>query len=463
MERTVLMKKIFPGPRTQEILKELKKYESRGEIYFSNYEIPPVISEAEGLYLKDVDGNVYLDLTSGFAALNLGHCHPKLIEAAINQMKKVHHTAMLPVEERAKLVKKLSQIAPGDLKDNCKIQLDVSGTNAVEIAMKLAKLYTKRPIIISFYGGYHGRSFGTLAVTSDAFWRAGVYPIMPGGVQVPYPYCYRCYFGLEYPSCKLRCLKFLERILTDPKCGLRNEKRGTNLVAAILIEPAQGASGYVIPPDEFWPGVREICDEYDILLLDDEIQMGWGRSGKLFAIEAWGVTPDIMAVGKSMSGGVIPIAATLARKEIIDSFEPNYQSVTFGGTPVACAVASTMINLLEEEKLVDRAEVMGKYFLEGLEDLQTHHPLIGYVEGKGLMIGMEFVKNRKTKEPASDETMMIIREAIKKGLILTISGYYGNRINIVAPLIIKKDEIDKAIKILDDTISEVEKMTNLRK
>jgi len=457
MERSALVKGAFPGPKTQKILQELKKYESRGEIYFNNYEIPPVISEAKGVYVKDVDGNVYLDLTSGFAALNVGHCHPKLIEAAINQMKKVHHTAMLPVEDRAKLVEKLSQIAPGSLKGNCKVQLDVSGTNAIEIAIKLAKLYTKRPIIISFYGAYHGRSFGTLAVTSDAFWRAGVYPIMPGGVQVPYPYCYRCYFGLEYPNCELRCLKFLERILTDPKCGLRNEKRDTNLVAAILMEPSQGASGYVIPPDEFWPGIRELCDKYDILLIDDEIQMGWGRSGKMFAIENWGVTPDIMVVGKSMSGGVIPVAATIARTEIMDVFQPNHQSVTFGGTPVACAVSSTMIDLLEEEKLADRAEKLGKYFLEELKNLQTYHPLIGHVEGKGLMIGMEFVRDRKTKEPASNETKMIIREAIKRGLILTISGYYGNRINIVAPLIIEKDEIDKAIEILDETINVAEK------
>ena len=445
----------FPGPNTKKILDMLREYESRGEIYFSTYDIPPVIDEAEGAYLKDVDGNYYIDFTSGFAALNTGHCHPKLIEAAVNQMKKVHHTAMLPVEQRAILAKRLCNIAPGKLKGNCRVHFDLSGTNAVEIAMKLAKAYTKRTNFISYYGGYHGRSFGTLAVTSDAYLR-DFYPIMPGGSQVPYPYCYRCLYGKEYPGCDFTCLKHLELLFSNRKFGLADKNSGINSIAALVIEPAQGASGYIIPPDEYWPQVRKLCDKYGVMLIDDEIQMGWGRSGKTFCIELWNVTPNIMAFGKSITGGVAPMAAVIAEKKVMDVFRPNAQSVTFGGTPVACAVGNAVLDVLKEEKLAENAQEKGKYLLDGLKDLQARHPLIGFVDGRGLMIGIEFVKDRKTKEPASGETKMIMLESMKKGLVLNVTGYYGNRINIVPPLIIKKDQIDEALKILDEVLISVE-------
>ena len=451
----------FPGPNTKKILDMLKEYESRGEIYFSAYDIPPVIDEAQGAYLKDVDGNYYIDFTSGFAALNAGHCHPKLIKAAIDQLGKVHHTAMLPVEARAILAKKICDIAPGKLKGNCRVHFDLSGTNAVEISMKLAKAYTGRVNFISYYGGYHGRSYGTLAVTSDAYFR-DFYPIMPGGTQIPYPYCYRCLYGKEYPGCDFTCLKHLELLFSNRKFGLADKKSGINSIAGLVIEPAQGASGYIIPPDEYWPKVRKLCDKYGVLLIDDEIQMGWGRSGKTFCIELWDVTPDIMAFGKSITAGVAPMAAVIAEKKVMDVFRPNQQSVTFGGTPVACAVGIAMLDVLKEEKLAENAREKGKYLLGGLKDLQNKHPLIGYVDGRGLMIGIEFVKSRKTKEPATDETRMIMKRSMKKGLVLNVTGYYGNRINIVPPLIIQKDQIDEALKILDEVLTLIENSSGIK-
>lgn len=452
----------FPGPNTKRILDMLRKYESQGEIYFSTYDIPPVIDEAEGVYLKDVDGNYYIDFTSGFAALNTGHCHPKLIEAAIAQLKKVHHTAMLPVEARAIFAKKLCEIAPGKLKGNSKVHFDLSGTNAVEIAMKLAKAYTGRTNFISYYGGYHGRSHGTLSVTSDAYLR-DFYPITPGGHQIPYPYCYRCLYDKEYPGCDFTCLKHLELVFSNRKFGLADEKSGINSIAGLVIEPAQGASGYIIPPDEYWPQVRKLCDKYEVMLIDDEIQMGWGRSGKTFCIELWNVTPDIMASGKSITGGVAPMAAVIAEKKIMDVFKPNQQSVTFGGTHVACAVGIALIEVFEREKLLENANEKGKYLLGGLKDLQSNHPLIGYVDGRGLMIGIEFVKDRKTKEPATDETKMIMRQSMKKGLVLNVTGYYGNRINIVPPLIIERNQIDEALKILDEVLTSVESNSGVKR
>lgn len=451
----------FPGPRTKEQLAVLAKYESRGELYLGNYGTPPVISEAEGMYLKDVDGNVYLDLTAGFAALNLGHKPKKVIDAVVGQLNKVHHTAMLPTELRAQLAKKLSQIAPGSLKNNCKTHFDISGTNVIEIAIKLAKAYTKRPNVLSYYGAYHGRSFGTLAVTSDAYLRADFYPIMPGGMQVPYPYCYRCPFGQEPETCKMQCVDFLEMVMTNRKFGLVDKVSGINSVAALVIEPTQGASGYILPPEGYWKAVRALCDQSNILIIDDEIQMGWGRSGKMFCIEHWDVTPDIIAVGKAMSAGVTPIAATMARPEIMDVFDINQQSVTFGGPPAGCAATLAMLEVLEEEKMLNHSIQMGDYFQKGLLDLQNRHPIIGQVQGKGLMIGMEFVRDRKTKEPASAETKWIIREGMEKGVIMTISGYYGNRINIVPSLIIQKPHIDQALSLIDDVLTSVEKESSI--
>jgi 4-aminobutyrate aminotransferase/(S)-3-amino-2-methylpropionate transaminase len=453
----------FPGPKSQEILAVLDKYESKGETYTTNYRRPPIIDSAKGVYLKDIDGNTYLDFTAGFAALNAGHCPEPLLEVAIEQMRKVHHTAMIPVESRARLLKTLAQIAPGKLKENCRIHLDVSGTNAVEIAVKVAKSFTGRPLIVSFCGAYHGRSFGTLAVTSDAFFRNEFYPIMPGGVQFPYAYCYRCAFDRSYPECDLACVKYLEQALTNRKFGLADAKMGVNSVAAIIGEPAQGASGYIVPPKEFWPRVRELCDEYGILLIADEIQMGWGRSGKMFCMEVWDTTPDIMAVGKSISSGIAPLAATIASPEIMDCLKPTHQTVTFGGTPVACAVADATIHLIHEEKLATRAQNLGAYFLDGLRNLQTHHEMIGSIDGLGLILGVEFVRDRKTKEPASAETQAVIQEAMRRGLIVTLSGYYGNRINLVAPLIVEKAEIDQALSILDEAVGVVEANYGIRR
>lgn len=453
----------FPGPRTKEILATLAKYESRGELYLGNYGTPPVIREAEGMYLTDVDDNVYLDLTAGFAALNLGHKPKKVIQAAVDQMNQVHHTAMLPVPVRAQVAEKLTQIAPGTLKNNSKVHFDISGTNVIEISMKLAKAYTRRPNVISFYGGYHGRSFGTLAVTSDAYLRADFYPIMPGGAQVPYPYCYRCPFGQQPETCKMQCVDFMELAMTNRKYGLADKVSKANSIAALVIEPTQGASGYILPPEGYWKAVRELCDQNGILMIDDEIQMGWGRSGKLFCIENWDVTPDIVAVGKAMSAGVTPIAATIARSDIMDVFDINQQSVTFGGHPAGCAATLAMLEVLEEEKLLEHTNAMGDYFQQGLAALEKRHPIIGQIQGKGLMIGMEFVRDRKTKEPASTETRWIIREGMENGLLMTISGYYGNRINIVPSLIIQKPHIDQALSILDDVLTSAEKESGIVK
>ncbi|MDD2486619.1 MAG: aspartate aminotransferase family protein [bacterium] len=460
MDKRVEMKVPFPGPKTVKMLEDMKAYESQGDLCFANYGTPPVIEEADGLFVKNIDGNTFLDLTSGFAALNLGHCPQEVIAAIDKQMNRVHHTAQQPTSVRVELAKKLVEIAPGELKNNSKVQYDTGGTNAVEVGMKLAKAYTGRPYILCFHGAYHGRSFGTLTMSSFAFLKEGFFPLMDGSVRVPYPYCYRCPFGREKGSCGMFCLEYLENLLSDPTWGLIDRKKGTNLVAGILMEPAQGAGGYIIPPDGFWQGVRQLCDKYDILLIDDEIQMGWGRSGKYFAIETWDTYPDIMMVGKAFTAGTFPNAAIIARTDIMDTFKPIKQSVTFSGNPVGAAAALAMLRVLDRDNLMANAVDAGGYFLEGLKELQRKHKLIGQVQGKALMLSLEFVKDRETKEPASEETTRIIREAVKRGLLLTISGHFGNRINIVAPLIITRREVDMGLAILDEVISVVEGCKN---
>ena len=453
MDKKIEMKVPFPGPKTLKALESLKKYESQGDLCFANYGIPPVIKEAEGLFVKDVDGNTYLDFTAGFAALNLGHCPEEVIKAVNEQMGKVHHTAQQPTEIRAALAKKLVEIAPGSLKNNSKVQFDTGGTGAVEVGMKLAKAYTKRPYILCYTGAYHGRSFGTLAVTCFPFLKENFFPLMPGAVRIPYPYCYRCPVGENEDDCTEYYINQLREMFSDPTWGLIDKKKGTNLVAGLLFEPAQGAGGYIIPPDGYWKEVRKLCDEFDILMVDDEIQMGWGRSGKMFAIECWDVTPDIMMVGKAFTAGVFPNAAIIARTKIMDILAPIHQSVTFSGNPVGSAAALAMIDTLEKKKLLENARNMGDYFLGKLNELKEKHQLIGCVQGKGLMLSLEFVKNRKTKEPF--ESMQIVKEALKRGLLLTVSGHFGNRLNLVPPLIITKDEVDMGIKILDEVIGMV--------
>ena len=455
MESMVDVGPNWPGPETSEALDELRAYETRGEVYFPNYGTPPVVERASGSYVQDIEGNTYLDFTSGFAALNLGHCPRKVIDAVVIQLNLVHHTAVLPTMPRVKLVEKLNEIAPGPMKHNCRVQFDISGTNAVEIGMKYAKAYTKRPLFLCYSGAYHGRSHGTLAVTGGAYFKKAFYPILAGAERLPYPYCYRCHYGREYGSCDMQCLKSLDNMLGNPSFGLVDAARDTNLVAGLIFEACQGSGGMIIPPQEYWKGVREICDRYDILMIDDEVQMGFGRSGKLFAIETYDTYPDIMVVGKAFSAGITSNAAVIARNEIMDSFLPAYQNVTFSGNPLGCAASLAMLETLEEENVLDNVKTMGSYFLEELKSLEEKHTIIGNVQGRGLVLGIEFVNDRKTKEPASKQAIAIVHEMIPNGLITTISGPYRNRINVVPPLTVKKDEIDAAIKIMDKVIAKV--------
>lgn len=442
------------GPKSKEYLKQSLEYESLSNNYFMAFKCPPVITKGDGAILWDLDGKEYIDFVSGFSVHNIGHRHPKVIQAIKDQCDRLLQWCALPNELRLELAKKLVEITPGNFRK--KVQLLTTGGEAVEFAMRVTRFYTSRPLIMSFYGCYHGTTFGVQNATTHPFFRSyHGFPLNIGVVHVPYAYCYRCFFGKSYPGCGMQCTKYIEELFRNPWCGLRFSKTGMNQIAAILVEPMLGSAGYITPPKEFLPELRRISQKYDVLLIIDEVQTGWGRSGKLWASQYSNVEPDVMTMAKTLGGG-FPISAVIGKEEIMDKMGPGGFFSTYGGTPLGCAAALAVIKVFEEEKIVERAEEMGSYLTKRLHELAGRHELIGNIDGTGLYIGIELVKNRQTKEPAGEECEALQNECRKRGLLYEIGGLYGNIAKVICPLSISKEQIDKATEILDESLSVVE-------
>jgi 4-aminobutyrate aminotransferase len=444
------------GPKSKAILLESLKYESPAHIYYAVFRTPPVIERGKGSKVWDVDGNEYIDLIGGFSTQNVGHIHPKVTETIKKQSELLVQEAELPHEYRTKLAKRLVEITPGKFEK--KVQYVTTGGEATETALRLARYYTQHPTIIGFFGGYHGRTYGAMNVTMNAYMRHfEVMPLNQAVFHVPYAYCYRCPFGLEYADCGVRCVKFIDEMFKANQFGLRSTKAGgaTTNVAAMIVEPMQAHSGYIVPPPEFMPGLREICDKYGILLIADEIQTGFGRTGKWWACDQTNVAPDIMAIGKSIAAG-LPLSVVVAKSEIWDAMGPASVCTTFGGTPLSCAAALTVLDVFEQEKLLERAAKIGEYFKKGFEELQSRHPLIGHVNGVGLFIGVDLVKDPKTREPAPEANAVIHDECFKRGLLYERGGYYGNMIKTICPLCITEEEVDKTLDIFDQAMKVTE-------
>ena len=367
-----------------------------------------------------------------------------------------------PSRLRMELAQKLVEVTPGAHKK--KVYYATTGGEATEVAMKLARYYTGRPNIMAFAGGYHGRTYGAETATSDAYLAQfeGL-PVTLGVVHVPYAYCYRCIYNLEYPSCGMQCTRFIEELFKSSKYGLRFAEKGVGVtnISAIIVEPMLGASGSVIPPKEFLRDLKKIAQDYDLLLIDDEIQVGWGRTGRLWACEHSGVIPDIINVGKTMGAG-LPVSAVVAKAEIMNTSQPWAHGTTFGGTPLACAVSLAVISIIEKEKLVSKAAESGEYFLKAFNDLAEDHPIMGRVEGKGLLLGFELVKDQKTKEPAIEEFRLLHKECFKRGVLwIPGGGFYGSRGHMLPPLVIQKEQIDKVAEVFDESLRVVEKQRSL--
>jgi 4-aminobutyrate aminotransferase len=407
------------------------------------YKDPLVVDHAKNQYLCDIEGRQYLDFFGGIVTVGVGHSNPRVTSKIKEQIDKVQHTSPVFITEAmVALAEKMAEIAPGRLK---KSYFTNSGSEANEVAIITSRMYTGNMEILALRHSYSGHTQLTKAMTGMATWRkAGVYP--QGIVHAPGPYCYRCPYGLTYPSCDLHCGKDIEEVIKTSTCGA---------IAGMLAETIQGAGGFIVPPPGYFKIVANIVRNYGGLFIADEVQTGFGRTGKKwFGIEHWEVEPDVMTCAKSMANGV-PIGCTITRPEIADAYKGLTIS-TFGGNPVTSVAAKATIDLIEEDRLMDNAHVVGTYFRQGLEALREKHSLIGDVRGMGLMQGLELVKDRITKAPATEATAQLMERTRANGLLVGKGGLYGNVIRISPPLNITKGDADVAIGILDRSLAEIE-------
>ena len=406
---------------------------------------PIPVARAEGIYFWDTDGKRYIDFSSQLMNTNIGHQHPKVVKAIQDQAAEVCfvHPGNT-TEVRALLGKKLSEVTPGNLK---KTFFALGGSEANENAIKIARFYTGRHKILARYRSYHGATHGALALTGD-YRRLPAEPTLPGVIHFLDPYCYRCPFGWTKETCHRECISHVEEVI---------QHEGPDQIAAIFLEGVTGTNGLIIPPDEYWPRMREICDKYGILLISDEVMSGWGRTGKWFAIEHAGVAPDVLVVGKALGGG-LPLSAVICRADLTQSWTPSRDSSTLAGNPVACAAALATIGVVKSEKLIDNAAAVGAYFLEGLRALSEEFPLIGDVRGVGLMLSVELVKNRGTKEPLMGSGRRIAQLCLKRGLLIyPFGGHFGNVFAFLPPLIIDRSHVDTALGLVRESLSEYRK------
>jgi 4-aminobutyrate aminotransferase len=429
----------LPGPKAKAIIEKDERYSAPayGRVY------PLVVKEGRGMVIEDVDGNLFLDFMAGIAVASTGHAHPKVVKAIEEQARKFLHIcgSDFYYEPMAVLVAQLARLAPG--RGAKKVFLTNSGTETIEAAIKLARYHTKRQHIIAFHGSFHGRSMGSLSLTaSRSSQRAHFGPLLPGVHHVPYGFCRRCPYHLSYGSCGIACVSDLEKILFHHEVT-------PGEVAAIFVEPVQGEGGYIVPPPEYLPMLQELCRRHGILLVADEIQSGFGRTGKMFACEHWGVEPDILCAAKGIASGM-PLGAMIARDEI-STWTHGTHGSTFGGNPVACAAALATIAVIEDGLVANAAEV-GAYLKERLTQLKAKHPVLSDVRGLGLMIGVEFAKPGADGAPDAKLRNHIMQRCFEKGLLLLSCG--ESTLRFCPPLIVKKAEADRAVEIFDAAIRE---------
>jgi 4-aminobutyrate aminotransferase len=432
-----------PGPEAEKII------ERDGKILSPSLTrtAPLVGVEAEGVWVKDIDGNVYLDFGSGIAVVNVGHRHPEVVNAIIDQVNRCIHINSCDYYTipQVELAEKLAEITPGNFKK--RVFFSNSGTEAIECGIKVAKWHTRRYYFLGFIGAFHGRTMGSLSFTTTSVSARRYYaPMMPGVIHVPYAYCYRCLFKQIYPECGLWCINYIEDVVFKKIVSPEE-------VAGILVEPILGASGYVVPPDEFLPRLKRICEENDIMFIADEVQTGFARTGKMWACEHWNVVPDIMCIAKAMAGG-LPAGACITRREIMD-WSPSSHENTLGGNPIVMSAALAVLRIIFKERLAENAKKMGEYMMKRLKEMQEDYEMIGDVRGKGLMIGVELVKDRKTKTLAKAERDRLIMEAFKRGLLLLGAG--ESSLRLAPPLIINKEQIDIGLEIIEQSLKAIEK------
>ena len=409
---------------------------------FHYYKDPLVLTRAKDQFVWDADGNQYLDFFGGILTVSVGHCNQKVNQAIHKQLDTLQHVStVFATEPQAALAKKISEIAPGP---GWKSFFTCSGTEANEMAILAARCFTGSSDIIALRHSYHGRSALTMGVTGQASWKLGP-PLQAGIAFAHNAYCYRCPFGLTYPSCEVRCANDVEDVIRTTTSGQ---------IAGMIAEPIQGVGGFITPPKEYFPIVADIVRKYGGVFISDEVQTAWGRTGtKWWGIEQWGVTPDVITSAKGLANG-LPIGLTAARAEVADSVKKLTIS-TFGGGPISTTAAKAVIDFIEEEHLAGNAADVGAYLRGGLDQLKAKYPLIGDVRGMGLMQAVELVQDRESKLPAPAETLRLMEAAREQRILIGRGGMYGNVIRISPPLNISRSDVDNFIRAFDASLAQV--------
>jgi 4-aminobutyrate aminotransferase/(S)-3-amino-2-methylpropionate transaminase len=433
--KTIELRTAIPGPRSREILDRKERVVADP---LSVYH-PVVIERGQGSTLTDVDGNTFIDFTGGVGCLNVGHSHPRVVEAAQEQLERFSHTdfTIVPYEVYVRLAERLCELAPID---DAKAAFFNAGTEAIENSIKFARAYTGRPAVIAFEGGFHGRTLLSLSLTSKTHpYKAGLGPFAPEVYRVPFPNDYRG------PSAR-EALEALERALVTQVAA--------ETVAAIVIEPIQGEGGFVVAPQEFMQGVRRLCDDHGIVMVVDEVQTGFGRTGKLFAIEHYGVEPDVITLAKSIAMG-LPLSAVIGKAAILDAPGDSAIGGTYVGNPVAQAAALAVLDVIGGEDLCARATILGETTRARMEAWQARFPEIGDVRGLGSMLAIELVSDPETKQPDADTATAVVEEAARNGLLLLKSGIYSNCIRVLSPLTLSDAELDEALGVWEQALETV--------
>jgi 4-aminobutyrate aminotransferase / (S)-3-amino-2-methylpropionate transaminase / 5-aminovalerate transaminase len=432
-----------PGPASRALAAELARWESPN-VTFLGDDFPVFWEAARGANVRDVDGNVYVDLTAAFAVAGAGHAHPRIVAAIREQAGTLLHGMgdVHPPEIKVRLLRTLAEVAPEGI---TRAVLANSGGEAVEAALKTAAIATGKPRVLAFHGGYHGLTYGALDVSGREDFRAPfAAQLARNAVFAPYPYAYRSPFGREPEEVAAACLRYVEYLLDTP--GTASEEIG-----AILAEPIQGRGGDIVPHPSFLPGLRRICDERGLLLILDEIYTGFGRTGRWFACEHTGVVPDLLVVGKALTGG-LPFAACLGTEATMGAWPRSageaIHTSTFLGNPVGCAAALASIEVLRDERLVERSATLGEYLKGRLKEIGDEHPRVSEVRGIGMMVGVELVRDRASRAPAPELAGRVVVESLREGVLLLGGGIHGNVLSFSPPFVITREQMDHALGVL---------------
>jgi 4-aminobutyrate aminotransferase len=436
-----------PGPKTQKLLEDSSEYESmaRGAGRF-----PCVYDEGLGSTVKDPDDNLFIDITAGVAVNSVGRRHPRVVKAIEEQLTKLMHATDMTNTRRIQLAAKVSGIMPQGLRGNCVSYFTQGGSGALETAIKFARRITGRTQFVAFHGAYHGVWCGSGSLTTGAQYRLGYGPSIPGVIHVPYAYCYRCCFNMEYPSCDLQCAKYVDYVLNTPYTAAED-------VALLVVEPQQGEGGYVPPPPGYLEILKEACDKHGALFLADEVQAGTGRTGKMWSIEHSSVVPDMLTWGKGM-GGDMPMAGLTLRKDLAAKITDGSQPNTFAGNAVSAVACMTNIDILTENdsELIQRTAQVGEEIKARLQQGAHETRIIGDVRGRGFMIGIELVKDKESREPLDPDTIgKVAFGLLNRGIIMVPCGRYGNVLRFMPPLTITREHCEKATEILLEVVAKI--------